>query len=74
MALYRAWRRLTTNVVSQITGTPKDKFLKVAEMLAGTVAGGWQLAIGALAAARRLAAGEGNAEFLRAKPRQGPVS
>ncbi len=36
-------------------------------MLAGTVAGGWQLGVAALAAQRRLAAGADNADFLRAK-------
>ena len=36
-------------------------------MLFGRVAGGWQLARGALLAQRRLAAGEGDADFLRAK-------
>ena len=36
-------------------------------MLAGTVAGGWQLAVAAAAALRRLAAGGGNGDFLRAK-------
>ncbi|MEO5895439.1 MAG: acyl-CoA dehydrogenase C-terminal domain-containing protein [Vicinamibacterales bacterium] len=35
-------------------------------MLAGTVCGGWQMAVPAKAALRRLAAGEGNGDFLRA--------
>jgi hypothetical protein len=35
--------------------------------LMGVVAGGWQMARAALAAERRLAAGEGDASFLRAK-------
>ena len=36
-------------------------------LLFGRVAGGWQLARGALLAQQRLAAGEGDADFLRAK-------
>ncbi len=36
-------------------------------MLAGTVAGGWQLAVAALAALRRLAVAGENGDFLRAK-------
>ena len=36
-------------------------------MLFGRAAGGWQLARGALLAQRRLAAGDGDADFLRAK-------
>jgi hypothetical protein len=35
--------------------------------LAGIVLGGWQMARAALAAHRKLAAGEGDASFLRAK-------
>ncbi|MGB7480050.1 MAG: acyl-CoA dehydrogenase C-terminal domain-containing protein, partial [Burkholderiaceae bacterium] len=35
--------------------------------LAGIALGGWQMARAALAAERRLKAGEGDAEFLRAK-------
>jgi 3-(methylthio)propanoyl-CoA dehydrogenase len=36
-------------------------------MLAGTVCGGWQMGVAALAAQRRLAAGAENADYLRAK-------
>jgi hypothetical protein len=36
-------------------------------MLAGVVAGGWQMGVAALAAHRKLAAGEGNAAFLQSK-------
>jgi 3-(methylthio)propanoyl-CoA dehydrogenase len=36
-------------------------------MLAGTVTGGWQMAIAARAAQKRLDAGKGSADFLRAK-------
>jgi hypothetical protein len=57
------WIRGNNDVAGSNAGAAAYHFL----MLAGTVTGGWQLGIAALAAARRLAAGEGNADFLRAK-------
>ena len=58
-----AWIRANADAAGVVPGAAAYNFL----MLAGTVAGGWQLGVAALAAARRLAAGEGNADFLRAK-------
>ena len=58
-----AWIRASADAAGVVPGAAAYNFL----MLAGTVAGGWQLGVAALAAARRLAAGEGNADFLRAK-------
>ena len=58
-----AWIRANADSAGVVPGAAAYNFL----MLAGTVAGGWQLGVAALAAARRLAAGEGSADFLRAK-------
>jgi alkylation response protein AidB-like acyl-CoA dehydrogenase len=58
-----AWIKANADAAGNNAGAAAFHFL----MLAGTVAGGWQLGVGALAAARKLASGEGNAEFLRAK-------
>jgi hypothetical protein len=58
-----AWIKDTLDPEGINPGTAAYSFM----MLAGTVAGGWQMAVAARAARQKLAAGEGNAEFLRAK-------
>jgi alkylation response protein AidB-like acyl-CoA dehydrogenase len=58
-----AWIRANADAAGHNPGAAAYHFL----MLAGTVAGGWQLAVGAQAAARQLAQGVGNADFLRGK-------
>jgi len=58
-----AWIKDTLDPEGINPGTAAYSFM----MLAGTVAGGWQMALAARAARQKLAAGEGNAEFLRAK-------
>jgi hypothetical protein len=58
------WIRANADTAGVVPGAAAYNFL----MLAGTVAGGWQLGVAALAAQRRLAAGGAdNADFLRAK-------
>ena len=58
-----AWLRANADAAGNTAGTAAWHFM----MLAGTVAGGWQLAVGALAAGRAMAADGANTDFLRAK-------
>jgi alkylation response protein AidB-like acyl-CoA dehydrogenase len=57
------WIRAHADAAGVVPGAVAYNFM----MLAGTVAGGWQFAVAANAAERRLATGAGNADFLRTK-------
>ena len=56
---------MVANVKSDIKGVFAGSVLYL--KLAGIVLGGWQMARAALVARKKLAAGEGDASFLRAK-------
>jgi alkylation response protein AidB-like acyl-CoA dehydrogenase len=58
-----AWVRNNADAEGRTANASAYHFM----MLAGTVAGGWQMGVAALAAQRKLAAGEGNAAFLQSK-------
>jgi acyl-CoA dehydrogenase len=58
-----AWVRNNADTEGRTANASAYHFM----MLAGVVAGGWQMGVAALAAHRKLAAGEGNAAFLQSK-------
>jgi len=58
-----AWIRSNADAEGRTANASAYHFM----MLAGVVAGGWQMGLAALAASRKLAAGEGNAAFLKSK-------
>ena len=58
-----AWVRNNADTEGRTANASAYHFM----MLAGVVAGGWQMGVSALAAHRKLAAGEGNAAFLQSK-------
>jgi alkylation response protein AidB-like acyl-CoA dehydrogenase len=58
-----AWVRNNADTEGRTANASAYHFM----MLAGVVAGGWQMGVAAMAAHRKLAAGEGNAAFLQSK-------